>query len=240
MFLDPILGWFSNDLAIDLGTANTLVYVKGKGIVLSEPSVVAVRKKRTGQQPGAGRGQGGQNDAGPHPGQYRRHPPHEGRGHRRLRDHRGHAAPLHPQGAQPAALIRPAHHHLRPLRHHPGGKAGGAGIGGIGRGPGSLPHRRTHGRGHRRGAAHHRAHRQHGGGHRRRHHRGGGHLPGRHRLFQIRPGGRRQDGRSHPAVHQADLQPPHRRAHRRDHQDHHRQRLSRANTRPWRSRAGTW
>ena len=44
MFLDPILGWFSNDLAIDLGTANTLVYVKGKGIVLSEPSVVAVGK----------------------------------------------------------------------------------------------------------------------------------------------------------------------------------------------------
>jgi rod shape-determining protein MreB len=38
------MGWFSDDLAIDLGTANTLVYVKGKGIVLSEPSVVAVRK----------------------------------------------------------------------------------------------------------------------------------------------------------------------------------------------------
>jgi len=34
---------FSNDLAIDLGTANTLVYVRGKGIVLTEPSVVAVR-----------------------------------------------------------------------------------------------------------------------------------------------------------------------------------------------------
>jgi rod shape-determining protein MreB len=44
MFLDLFFGWFSNDLAIDLGTANTLVYVKGKGIVLSEPSVVAVRK----------------------------------------------------------------------------------------------------------------------------------------------------------------------------------------------------
>jgi rod shape-determining protein MreB and related proteins len=44
MFLDHIMGWFSNDLAIDLGTANTLVYVKGKGIVLREPSVVAVRK----------------------------------------------------------------------------------------------------------------------------------------------------------------------------------------------------
>ena len=44
MLFDPILGLFSNDLAIDLGTANTLVYMKGKGIVLSEPSVVAVRK----------------------------------------------------------------------------------------------------------------------------------------------------------------------------------------------------
>lgn len=40
---DSLLGAFSNDLAIDLGTANTLVYVKGKGIILSEPSVVAVR-----------------------------------------------------------------------------------------------------------------------------------------------------------------------------------------------------
>ena len=43
-FLDKLLGWISNDLAIDLGTANTLVFVKGKGIVLREPSVVAVRQ----------------------------------------------------------------------------------------------------------------------------------------------------------------------------------------------------
>ncbi len=48
MFLDPILGLFSNDLAIDLGTANTLVYVKGKGIIVREPSVVAVRKDGRG------------------------------------------------------------------------------------------------------------------------------------------------------------------------------------------------
>ncbi len=41
---DSLFGWLSNDLAIDLGTANTLVYVKGKGIVLREPSVVAVRQ----------------------------------------------------------------------------------------------------------------------------------------------------------------------------------------------------
>lgn len=41
---NSLFGWLSNDLAIDLGTANTLVYVKGKGIVLREPSVVAVRR----------------------------------------------------------------------------------------------------------------------------------------------------------------------------------------------------
>jgi len=43
LIIDSLLGFFSSDLALDLGTANTLVYVKGKGIVLSEPSVVAVR-----------------------------------------------------------------------------------------------------------------------------------------------------------------------------------------------------
>ncbi len=48
MIFDSILGLFSNDLAIDLGTATTLVYVKGKGIVLCEPSVVAVRKDSRG------------------------------------------------------------------------------------------------------------------------------------------------------------------------------------------------
>jgi len=42
MGIRSLLGFVSNDIAIDLGTANTLVYVKGKGIVLNEPSVVAV------------------------------------------------------------------------------------------------------------------------------------------------------------------------------------------------------
>lgn len=41
-------GMFSNDLSIDLGTANTLIYVKGQGIVLDEPSVVAIRQDRVG------------------------------------------------------------------------------------------------------------------------------------------------------------------------------------------------
>ena len=39
-----LFGVISNDIAIDLGTANTLVYMKGKGIVLNEPSVVALRQ----------------------------------------------------------------------------------------------------------------------------------------------------------------------------------------------------
>ena len=50
--IDKILGrfnkFFSNDVGIDLGTANTLVYLRGKGIVINEPSVVALNKK-TGQ-----------------------------------------------------------------------------------------------------------------------------------------------------------------------------------------------
>src|SRR6185369_7812775 len=45
MILDPLFEKFSKDIGIDLGTANTLVYVKGKGIVINEPSVVAVNQR---------------------------------------------------------------------------------------------------------------------------------------------------------------------------------------------------
>jgi len=48
MFFDRFWGMLSNDLAIDLGTASTLVYVKGKGIVANEPSVVAIRRESNG------------------------------------------------------------------------------------------------------------------------------------------------------------------------------------------------
>ena len=48
MFFDWLAGMFSNDLAIDLGTANTLVYLKGQGIVTNEPSVVAVQLENRG------------------------------------------------------------------------------------------------------------------------------------------------------------------------------------------------
>src|SRR5437773_1327303 len=48
MLLDWVYGLFSNDLAIDLGTANTLTFVRGKGIVSNEPSVVAVQRAGNG------------------------------------------------------------------------------------------------------------------------------------------------------------------------------------------------
>lgn len=49
-FFDKFSDYFSNDIAIDLGTANTLVFVKGRGIILDEPSVVAVQKNFRGMQ----------------------------------------------------------------------------------------------------------------------------------------------------------------------------------------------
>ena len=49
MLFDRLAGFFSHDLAIDLGTANTLVYVHGKGLVCSEPSVVAVTTDENGR-----------------------------------------------------------------------------------------------------------------------------------------------------------------------------------------------
>jgi len=52
MVFNSILGLFSNDLAIDLGTANTLVFVRGEGIVCNEPSVVAVQKDAKGGRRG--------------------------------------------------------------------------------------------------------------------------------------------------------------------------------------------
>ncbi|OGQ25709.1 MAG: rod shape-determining protein [Deltaproteobacteria bacterium RIFCSPLOWO2_02_FULL_50_16] len=48
MILDKLFGLFSNDLAIDLGTANTLVYVKGRGVISFEPSVVAIQRDSRG------------------------------------------------------------------------------------------------------------------------------------------------------------------------------------------------
>ncbi|MDD6056237.1 MAG: rod shape-determining protein [Helicobacter sp.] len=49
MLVDKIIGWFSHDISIDLGTANTIVLVKGQGVIINEPSVVAVQNDRYGK-----------------------------------------------------------------------------------------------------------------------------------------------------------------------------------------------
>ena len=79
MFFHKILGLFSNDLAIDLGTANTLVYVKGKGIVCDEPSVVVIRKDNKKTDCGRGRGK---EDARENPVEYHGDQADERRRHR--------------------------------------------------------------------------------------------------------------------------------------------------------------
>jgi rod shape-determining protein MreB len=48
--LRPLSSWFSRDLAIDLGTSTTRVYLEGQGIVATEPSVVAIRRPETGRE----------------------------------------------------------------------------------------------------------------------------------------------------------------------------------------------
>ena len=50
MIFNKLVGLFSNDLAIDLGTANTIVIAKGRGIIINEPSVVAVKTEKYGRQ----------------------------------------------------------------------------------------------------------------------------------------------------------------------------------------------
>lgn len=68
MIFDAVFGLFSNDLAIDLGTANTLIYSKGQGIVCNEPSVVAVRNGATGKNKVVAVGQEAKNMLGRTPG----------------------------------------------------------------------------------------------------------------------------------------------------------------------------
>ncbi len=68
MILDQIIGFFSSDMSIDLGTANTLVLVKGRGIIINEPSVVAIQSDKTGKQRILAVGQEAKNMLGKTPG----------------------------------------------------------------------------------------------------------------------------------------------------------------------------
>jgi hypothetical protein len=93
MAFKSLFSLFSSDLAIDLGTANTLVYAKGRGIVVSEPSIVAINKV-TNQVEAVGRDAKG--DARPSRRQHRCDPSDEGRRDRKLRGHGKDAAAFYP------------------------------------------------------------------------------------------------------------------------------------------------
>ena len=93
-----LLGFMSADMAIDLGTANTLVYVKGRGIVLAEPSVVAIADVR-GKKQVVAVGEEAKMMLGPHARLHHRQPAAARRRDRRFRSRRGDDQALHPQGA---------------------------------------------------------------------------------------------------------------------------------------------
>ena len=101
-----LLGFMSADMAIDLGTANTLVYVKGRGIVLNEPSVVAIADVR-GKKHVLAVGEEAKHDAWPHPRQHPGHPAAARRRHRRFRGGGGNDQAFHPQGAWPRRFASP-------------------------------------------------------------------------------------------------------------------------------------
>src|SRR3982751_7006007 len=93
----PLLsGLRSNDLAIDLGTANALVYAKGRGVVLSEPSIVAINKVTNNVE---AVGKDAKEMLGRTPRQYRGYSPDERRSDCQFRSHGEDAPALHPQGS---------------------------------------------------------------------------------------------------------------------------------------------
>ena len=229
--------YFSSDLAIDLGTANTLVYIKGRGIVLREPSMVVV-DDRNGKIQAVGLE--AKDMLGKTPGQYPCHPADEGRRDRRFRDHREDAAVFHQEDADREPVPQAAHRDRHPLRDHPGRAAGRARCRPARQGQRGFSDRAGHGRRHRRRPAHHRARRQHDRGYRRRHHRCRRHLPLRHRDRQVGAHRQQRDGRSHHPVHQEESTtcssasgPPSRSRSRSD------RRIPWTSPWKWRSRAGT-
>ena len=178
---------FSRDLAIDLGTANTLIYVRGMGIVSNEPSVVAVQQDARGGKKVLAVGKEAKEMLGRTPGNIVAIRP--------MKD--GVIADFEITEAMLRYFIQQAHQpevqlvKPRIVIGVPSGitevekravreAAENAGAREV------LPDRGAHGGRHRRRPAGHRALGQHDRRHRRRHHRGRGHLAGRHRLLRSR------------------------------------------------------
>ena len=165
----------SRDLAIDLGTANTLVYARGRGIVLNEPSVIALN-----QQTGDVLAMGHQawQMIGRTPGLHRGRAPVAPRCDHRLRHHPAHDPPPAPAGRclevqpTPRRDLRPVSDHRgRTARRHRGRSPSRCGRG--------ATHRAADGGGDRGRATDQRTGGEHGGRRRRRHLRDRAHRPRR-------------------------------------------------------------
>ena len=121
----PLFSLFSSDLAIDLGTANTLVYAKGRGIVVNEPSIVAINKV-TNQVEAVGKE--AKDMLGRTPGNIVAIRPMKDGVIADFTVHRKDADLLHPEGAQPQGAGPSANRHRRSFGHHPGREKSGAGF----------------------------------------------------------------------------------------------------------------
>jgi rod shape-determining protein MreB len=195
MLFDWVYGMFSNDLAIDLGTATTLTFVRGRGIVANEPSVVAVQANSLGPKKVLAVGKEAKEMLGRTPGNIVAiRPMKDGviadfevteamlryfiqKAHQRRTLVRPRVIVCVPSGI--TEVEKRAVRDSRPGRRRPRG----------------LPDRGADGGGDRRRPADHRAVGQHDRRHRRRHHRGRGDRPGRHRLLSksIRVAGDKMD-----------------------------------------------
>ncbi len=181
------LSFIGRDMAVDLGTANTLVYVRGRGIVLNEPSVVAINNNTGGI---LAVGAEAKKMIGRTPGNIVAIRP--------LKD--GVIADFDTTERMLRYFIQKVHkrRHLAKPRLVVCVPSGITGVeqravkdAGYAAGrPQGLHHRGADGRRDRRRAPGPRAHRQHGRRHRRWHHRGRRHLPRRHRDEPLHPRGR--------------------------------------------------
>ena len=234
-------GLFSSDMAIDLGTANTLIYIKGKGIVLNEPSVVAYHYK-DGKKRVLAVGEDAKLMLGRTPESIQAIRP--------LRD--GVIADFDVAEEMikhfirkvqpPRRLVEAEGAGLRAARRHLGRAPGDPRERARGRRAQGRADLRADRRGDRRGDADRRSDRQHGGRRRRRHHRGRGAVARRRRLRAERADRRRPDGRGDHQLPAAPAQPADRRVDGREDQARDRHRADarrRPRQRGWRCAGAT-
>jgi len=125
--LGAVLGMFSSDIGIDLGTANTLVYVKGRGIVLDEPSVVAMAEVR-GKTQVLAVGEEAKVMLGKTPGNIRAIRPMADGVIADFEVAEEMIKHFHPQGEWPFVNLQPTGHHLCAVRLYRGGAQGHSGV----------------------------------------------------------------------------------------------------------------